>query len=240
MFRVFFTCILTILLSTRCTGDVTYPRNLFQHRAHHMSDVDNHVFDGDYILEEFQGIQSKFECALICGRNKSYTAFSYHKEEKLCLQYAAGIFIYSESKPAAGWSFYIFGEVTCPIEDGFINFRKNNLCLYWSPVKANYDSSKQLCRSKMSNLISLDSPEKFAAVREVLSPLHTPVYIGLTRVDNVWVWENGRLAHSIPWQTGQPFYHNGSENCAVANIREGWKFVNTPCGYSTNVVCELI
>lgn len=240
MFKVFLTYVLPILLSTCCTGDVTYPRNIFQHRAYHMSDLDNYIFDGDYILEEFQGIQSKFECTLLCGQNKSCIAFSHHREEERCLQYAVGVFPYSESKPDVGWSFYIFGEVTCPIEDGFINLRKNNLCLYWSPRKMNYDSAKQLCRSKMSNVISLDSPEKFAAVREVLSPLQTPVYIGLTRVDNVWVWENGRFAHSIPWQTGQPVYHGGSENCAVANGHVRWKFVNTPCGYNTNVVCELI
>ncbi|KAK6165283.1 hypothetical protein SNE40_022235 [Patella caerulea] len=82
------------------------------------------------ILETFDSVKSKTECALKCTENLDCLSYFYNNVEGFCQTHPV-VFISPVDGVAKSFTTYstVFGVLgSCPINDGYINHRGYNLC----------------------------------------------------------------------------------------------------------------
>ncbi|KAL9952320.1 hypothetical protein ACROYT_G039556 [Oculina patagonica] len=106
----------------------------------------------------------------------------------------------------------------------------NGSCFKAFTEKVNWFEAQKTCRSLNSNLTSIHSAEENDFVRDKVTPLSEPVWIGLNNLKNnaVFEWDDGSDVSFTNWNPYEPNNLGGSENCTELRSR-----VNISSDYSS-------
>ena len=226
---------LFILLTSACMF-VHVSSNILQHHAYHVTALDDLVFNGNMSLRDYEEVGFKAACAIYCGNEMACMAFSFHSARRHCKLYSAGFYDFDASVSDTGWQFYNFGDITCPLQDGFVHARRFDMCLLWWPDIADYAAGKSVCRRYNAKPISLTAGSKHEAFLELIGPIEHSfdVHVGLFSTGLQWQWENGE-----PY-TGAALSGAciADCRCVVARASQSWMYEITSCKERYTIMCE--
>ncbi|XP_025113423.1 uncharacterized protein LOC112575662 [Pomacea canaliculata] len=215
--------------------------------------LDDVIKGKGYPNTEVVGV-SVLHCASLCGSNSSCSSFFFLPTTGRCLLYEDVFENPDGGQTSSGARYFTADDPDCPSVEGYVWFRKQDICIkIFSSVK-NFTDAYRACVSVGSRLAVLDTGAKLRAVIGYLEELNltSRFYIGamregvLTDSRRTWnnalhplYWLNGvQVALSEPdsdWSTGNPDNELAMEGCL--EIRN-WKYNDIPCGLSKQFICE--
>uniref|UniRef100_A0A4W4G1K7 C-type lectin domain-containing protein n=1 Tax=Electrophorus electricus TaxID=8005 RepID=A0A4W4G1K7_ELEEL len=106
---------------------------------------------------------------------------------------------------------------------------------YISAVKKSWSESRQDCREKRADLVTINSKEEQEFISKTLGSLSA--WIGLTdsEREGTWKWVDGTALTTKYWGSGEPNSHAGDEDCVMLN--DG-KWADYPCSSYFIWICE--
>jgi hypothetical protein len=151
-------------------------------------------------------------------------SFTLNEEKQKCRLHRTAAISLSQGFRSEGWVYFVYGE-QCPISNGFIHDRENDLCIRISEEKLNADEGEQFCTDNSAKLVTLETANKQARFDRFLTKTPysfiTDRYrIGLHYIGKQWVWNNGNVLSYDNWAEGEP---NTERACGGVTVKyTGW------------------
>lgn len=131
--------------------------------------LDDLVFNAHFITDI--NTPTPVGCAYYCGQNIQCRSFFYSKTYQSCRLHNATVFSRDDGVQALSWTFYVFGHINCPIDEGFISYNAD-LCVYLAINSSfTFADGQKYCGEKMSNVISLQTNAKRNAFKDLMNTL---------------------------------------------------------------------
>ncbi|XP_060560986.1 snaclec 7-like [Ruditapes philippinarum] len=161
-----------------------------------------------------------------------------------CRLHRAAAISLSQGLRSEGWMYFIYGE-QCPVSNGFIHDRENDLCIKISEQQLKADEGEQFCTDNSAKLITLETASKQARFDRFLAKTPysfvtvTDRYrIGLHYIAPQWVWNNGDVLSYDNWAENEP-----NCKCACGGITvysSAWSDNSDRCkNQIAQSVCEI-
>lgn len=237
VYIMLFTTVLLIFISKSLGISTT------EHYAYHVRTLDSLFFNDEYFIS-VSTEKSVKRCLLACGEKSDCVTFSFKPDVRQCRLYSTGFYDSSVGTAEGGWLFYKYSDASCPVENGFVQYRTTSLCLYISPVSKAFTSASDTCAGLGGRLLTIESSAKqsaLAPVLEILRSKHSTISVGLQK-NGGWYWVNGEaVTHSV-WGLGQPVcYPSGSVcDCAEMVSAWNWQWNDCQCDKQTFFMCEYV
>ena len=210
----------------------------------HNSAFDNFEISSDYLLTEYSNVAVAIGCTMFCAKTLLCLSFSFNKVKQKCRLHRIAVLSLSQGTSSNGWKYFLYGE-HCPLDNGFIHDRENDLCVRISEQKLNADNGEQFCTNLSSNLVTLETVDKQIRFDNFLAKfpanfINPNFRMGLHFNGVQWKWNNGKSLTDNRWAEDEP---SCSSNCfcgGVTGTLRNWYDNSYYCKNQTaRSVCEI-
>lgn len=210
----------------------------------------------DYALIVKSQVTCLENCAKICSLNTSCVTFFYNSKTGQCQAHSILLEPNPTDQKDENWRYYQIYSENCPQNDGFILYRKENICYFLSTEKKTWYQAKNECNKRGLRFMKITKKEVQDHLALLLSRYSgIQYYIGLKSKDgnnqwksmkfdqpfdtNRWVWSDGEMLHSfINWAPNQSV--RTGTTCVIMAAYQSRYWNNVKCSSSIRFICEKI